>query len=165
VSEALPPAAQRVGQLLLQDFEANGVHLQGDAQARFLAASAREQMLCMQFGASPHTLRWIHLPSRAGLHLGSGTLPLTSNSGHHLWSLQTVGLGAGHNMGDPSKYGRIAVPIKTRGGALDALPPNARVAARREGKLLRVPTHEQLLPELLTHLPDHTLRRQVAPAA
>lgn len=51
-AEALPPAAQRVGQLLLRDFEANGVHLQGDAQAHFLAASAREQMLCMQFGGS-----------------------------------------------------------------------------------------------------------------
>ena len=49
----LPPAAQRVGQLLLQDFEANGVHLQGEAQARFLAASAREQMLCMRFGGRP----------------------------------------------------------------------------------------------------------------
>ena len=52
-AEPLPPAAQRVGQLLLRDFEANGVHLQGDAQARFLAASAREQMLCMQFGGFP----------------------------------------------------------------------------------------------------------------
>jgi hypothetical protein len=52
-AQSLPPAAQRVGQLLLQDFEANGVHLQGDAQAQFLDASAREQMLCMQFGACP----------------------------------------------------------------------------------------------------------------
>jgi hypothetical protein len=52
VPEPLPPAAQRVGRLLLQDFEANGVHLQDDAQACFLAASAREQMLCMQFGGS-----------------------------------------------------------------------------------------------------------------
>ena len=55
-AEPLPPAAQRVGRLLLEDFEANGVHLQGDAQARFLAASAREQMLCMQFGGLPYTL-------------------------------------------------------------------------------------------------------------
>ena len=65
-------------------------------------------------------------------------------------------------MADPAKYGRLVVPIKTKGEALSALPPNARVAARRDGKLLRVPTHEQLLPELLTYLPDHSLRRQVA---
>lgn len=49
--KVLPAAALRVGQLLLQDFEAHGVHLQGDEQRRFLDASAREQMLCMQFGA------------------------------------------------------------------------------------------------------------------
>ena len=64
-------------------------------------------------------------------------------------------------MANPSKYGRLVVPAKTKGEALNALPPNARVAARRDGKLLRVPTHEQLLPELLTHLADHSLRRQV----
>jgi len=47
----LPEAALRVGQLLLQDFEAHGVHLQGGQQRAFIDASAREQMLCMQFGA------------------------------------------------------------------------------------------------------------------
>jgi hypothetical protein len=178
-AEPLPPAAQRVGQLLLQDFEANGVHLQGDAQARFLAASAREQMLCLQFGGSrgwqprvctassvrhPSTLKCFQPASghwHNAIQQAHWSTPLQSS--HQLSTI--TAWGAGHNMADPAKYGRIAVPIKSRGGALDALPPNARVAARREGKLLRVPTHEQLLPELLTHLPDHTLRRQVVPAA
>lgn len=72
---------------------------------------------------------------------------------------------AGHNMGDASKYGYFSVPGKSAGERLAGLPANARVLARREGKLLRVPTHEQLLPELLTHVPDAGIRRQVSQLA
>lgn len=62
---------------------------------------------------------------------------------------------------DGSKYGFLQLYGKAAGEPLAGLPPNARVQAVRQGKTLRVPTHEQLLPELLTRVPDASIRRQV----
>ena len=67
-------------------------------------------------------------------------------------------------MADTSKFTWLSLPA-TAEGALGGLSATARGQLRREGRgrraVLRVPTHEHMLGELLTRVPDGAIRREV----
>lgn len=81
----------------------------------------------------------------------------------HVLRQQTV-LGticAGQNLGTASKYGWFNISKKAA-DQLAHLSPNARVQVERNGRTLRVPTHEAMLQEVLTRVPESYIRRQVS---